>query len=132
MSDATWKPIGAEFCEQYQCEAQFCVDEAHSSGPRHLIVRYDEGYSGRTDLPIVNGSPQFAAAIPDDWSEQDVMDLIRRPMKSPGAPLPSMGSPFASARQHDLVPVVGGQKAAVSDAAGELELALFMAGKLRP
>jgi hypothetical protein len=89
MSDATWKPIGAEFCEQYQCEAEFYIDEAHSSGRRHLIVRYDEGYSGRNDLPIVDGSPQFAAAIPDDWSEQDVMDLIQQPMKSPGAPYPA-------------------------------------------
>jgi hypothetical protein len=54
-----------------------------------LIVRYDEGYSGRNDLPIVDGSQQFAAAIPDEWSEQDVIDLIQRPMKSPGAPYPA-------------------------------------------
>jgi hypothetical protein len=44
MADATLKPIGAAFCE---------------------IVRYDHGYSGRDDLPIVNGQPQFAAGIPD-------------------------------------------------------------------
>jgi hypothetical protein len=89
MSDATFKPIGAVFCDQYQCEAEFYIDEAHSSGQRHLIVRYEEGYSGRTDLPIMNGSPQFAAGIPDDWSEQDVTNLVLYPMKSPDAPYPA-------------------------------------------
>jgi hypothetical protein len=83
------KPIGSAFCKQYNSEARFYIDEAHQSGQRHLIVQYGEGYSGRDDLPTVDGRPQFAAAIPDEWSEQDLQDLILWPMKSPNAPYPA-------------------------------------------
>ena len=80
MSDARdLKLIGTMFCKQYQCEAKFYIDEAHPSGQRHLIVHYGEGSSGRDDLEIVDGHPQFAAAIPDDWTEKDVTDLLLWP-----------------------------------------------------
>jgi hypothetical protein len=32
-------------------------------------------------------------SIPDDWSEQDVMDLLLSPMKDPSAPYPSWEVP---------------------------------------
>jgi hypothetical protein len=66
-------------CQQYQCEAKFYIDEAHPSGQPHLIVHYGEGYSGRDDLPVVDGCPEFAAAIPVDWTVNDVTDLLLRP-----------------------------------------------------
>jgi hypothetical protein len=32
------KSIGSLFCKPYQSEAKFYIDEAHSSGTRHLVV----------------------------------------------------------------------------------------------
>jgi hypothetical protein len=43
------------------------------------------------------GQPEFAAAIPDDWSEPEVMDLVLWPMKSQDAPYPAWEVP---ARAH--------------------------------
>ena len=71
--------IASMDCKQYQCDATFYIDDAHTSGQRHLIVQYGEGYSGRDDLPIVDGRPQFAAGIPKDWTEEDVTDLLLWP-----------------------------------------------------
>ena|SRR5438093_1567325 len=98
MSDARkLKPIGSAHCTQYKTEAKFYIDEAHLSGERLLVVQYGEGYSGRNDLPIIDGHRQFEAGIPDDWSEQDVQDLILWPMKDPAAPYPAWEVP---ARAH--------------------------------
>ncbi len=55
------RPIASVFCKQYQTEAKVYVDDAHPSGHRQLVVRYVEG--GYKDIP------EFAAAIPDDWTE---------------------------------------------------------------
>ena len=69
------KFIYSSFCTQYQSEAKFYIDEAHASGLRHLVVAYEKGgYAGH---------PNFAAGIPDKWSEQDLLDLILWPMKDP-------------------------------------------------
>jgi hypothetical protein len=46
----------SSFCKQYQSEANFYIDEAHSSGYRHLVVVYDKGGYG--------GRKEFAAGIP--------------------------------------------------------------------
>ena len=70
---STLKFIYSSFCTQYQSEAKFYIDEAHASGLRHLVVVYEKGgYAGH---------PNFAASIPDKWSEQDLLDLILWPMK---------------------------------------------------
>jgi hypothetical protein len=73
--------IASTFCKQYQSEAKFYVDDAHESGQRCLVVRYEKGGH--------DGRPEFAAAIPDTWSEQDVMDLLLWPMKDSKAPYPA-------------------------------------------
>jgi len=79
------KFIGSMFCEQYQSDAKFYVDEAHTSGLRHLIVVYDRGgYAG---------VPYFAAVIPTDWDAQAVQNLILWPIKDPNAPYPSWEVP---------------------------------------
>jgi hypothetical protein len=74
--------IGSLFCKQYQTEAKLYIDDAHASGQRHLVVRYEKG-----------GRPEFAAAIPDDWSDKDVEELILWPMKDPAAPYPAWEVP---------------------------------------
>src|SRR5258708_26252614 len=79
------KFIYSSFCTQYQSEAKFYIDEAHASGLRHLVVAYEKGgYAGH---------PNFAAGIPDKWSEQDLLDLILWPMKDPKAPYPAWEVP---------------------------------------
>jgi hypothetical protein len=75
MRDAsTLKPIGSAHCPQYNTEAKFYIDAAHKSGHRHLIVHYERGG--------YQGAAEFVAGIPDDWSEENVIDLLLRPMKS--------------------------------------------------
>ncbi len=61
------KPLGSARCPQYDTEARFYID-APEGGQRHLVVHYEKGG--------YRGAPKFAVAIPDDWSEQDVLDLI--------------------------------------------------------
>jgi hypothetical protein len=78
------KSIGSMFCKQYKSEAQFFIDESDPSRRRHLFVQYAKGGYG--------GALEFAAAIPDSWSEQDVMDLIFWPM-NPKAPYPAWEVP---------------------------------------
>ncbi len=79
------KFICSSFCTQYQSEAKFYIDEAHATGLRHLVVVYEKGgYAG---------DPNFAAAIPDQWDEQAVQDLILWPMKDPNAPYPAWEMP---------------------------------------
>lgn len=75
------KLIASLFCTQYKTEAKAYVDEAHPSGQRHLVVQY------------ANGRPEFLAAIPDDWDEKDVVDLLLWPMESPEAPYPAWEVP---------------------------------------
>jgi hypothetical protein len=67
------KPIGSAYCHQYQSDAEFYVDEAHTSGLRCLVVVYEKGG--------YKGDPEFLAGIPDDWSDQAVQDLILRSKK---------------------------------------------------
>jgi hypothetical protein len=72
-------------CSEYQTGAKCFIDDALPSGRRRLVVHYDNGgYAGRRE---------FTAGIPDDWSEQDVMDLLLSPMKHPGSPYPSWEVP---------------------------------------
>src|SRR5258705_8803272 len=95
------KFIYSSFCTQYQSEAKFYIDEAHASGLRHLVVAYEKGgYAGH---------PNFAAGIPDKWSEQDLLDLILWPMKDPKSALPRVGGASARLRQSDAVRVVAGR-----------------------
>jgi hypothetical protein len=78
--------IASMFCKQYGAEARAFIDDAHPSGHRHLVMHYGQtgGYKG---------APEFAAAIPDDWSEKDVMDLLLWPMKDEKAPYPAWEVP---------------------------------------
>ena len=41
---------------------------------RHLIARYEQG--GATDLPMIDGRREFATGIPDDWSEERVLQEL--------------------------------------------------------
>jgi hypothetical protein len=78
MRDASsLKPIGSAHCPQYNTEAKFYIDAAHKSGHRHLVVHYEKGG--------YQGAPEFVAGIPDDWSEENVIDLLLSPMKSQDA-----------------------------------------------
>jgi hypothetical protein len=58
----------------------FYIEPANTPGPResskirHLIARYEKG--GRSDLPFVDGKRESATAIPDDWSQEQVMQVL--------------------------------------------------------
>jgi hypothetical protein len=75
------KFIGESFCSQYQSQAKFYIDEAHTSGLRHLVVVYE------------NGDPDFLTGIPAGWADENVQDLIFWPMKNPNSPYPAWEVP---------------------------------------
>jgi hypothetical protein len=79
----------SSFCTQYQSDAKFYIDEAPDSEIRHLVVVYEKGGYG--------GGKEFAASIPKAWTDEDVLNLILRPMKDPKAPHPAWEVP---ARAH--------------------------------
>jgi hypothetical protein len=84
MRDAsTLRPLGSAHCTQYDTEARFYIDAGERQ--RHLVVHYENGG--------YRGAPEFAAGIPDSWTEQDVMDLLLWPMKSPDSPYPAWEVP---------------------------------------
>jgi hypothetical protein len=72
-------------CKQYQSEARIYVEDAHPSGQRRLVVQYETGGH--------EGNPEFGAAIPNDWGEQDLQDLILWPRKHPDVPYPAWEVP---------------------------------------
>jgi len=72
--------IASAYCAQYKTDAEFFIEDEHPSGFRHLIVKYATGGYG--------GQPEFGAAIPDEWTEQEVSDLLLWPMKASDAPYP--------------------------------------------
>jgi len=82
---STLKPIGSAHCPQYNTEAKFYIDAAHKPGKRHLVVHYEKGGH--------NGAPEFVAGIPDDWSEENVIDLILRPLEDANAQFPAWEVP---------------------------------------
>ncbi|HEY5378691.1 MAG TPA: hypothetical protein VIJ78_04050 [Pseudolabrys sp.] len=60
------------YVPQYDTDATITIDEAHSSGQPHLKVQYKKGgYKGDKD---------FATAIPSDWTDQDLLELIGLPL----------------------------------------------------
>src|SRR5262249_18990654 len=62
-------------CPQYQTEATLRIDETHPSGKPHLIVDYASDK--------MSGRKTFKVAIPDDWTDQDIDELIAIQLKAP-------------------------------------------------
>jgi hypothetical protein len=61
------------YVPQYRTNAIITIDEDYSSGQPHLVGRYEKGgYKGQKDV---------AAAIPPDWTDQDLAELIFLPLK---------------------------------------------------
>ncbi len=59
------------YVPQYDTNANITVDEKHPSGTPHLVVRYDKsGYKGQKEV---------ASAIPNDWTDKDLAELIFQP-----------------------------------------------------
>ncbi len=93
-NDRKLRKIATVESTPYNCAADIFIQDEHPSGQRHLIAQYGDGYSGRNDLPKAeNGRREFAAAVPDDWTEQEVVNLLLWPMKNPNAPYPTWEVP---------------------------------------
>jgi hypothetical protein len=75
------RQVGSAYCREYKTDAKFFVQDEHPSGLRQLIVQYEKGRS------------EFAAAIPADWTEEDVQSLILWPMKDPNSKYPAWEIP---------------------------------------
>jgi hypothetical protein len=78
------RPICSLHCKQYESDAKLYIEEARPSGKRRLVVQYEKGGYG--------GRKEFGASIPDDWTEERVMELIFWPMNS-DAPYPAWEVP---------------------------------------
>jgi hypothetical protein len=60
------------YVPQYDTDATITIDENHASGQPHLVVKYKKGgYEEQKDI---------AAAIPADWTDQDLAELIFLPV----------------------------------------------------
>jgi hypothetical protein len=92
--DRKLRLIATVRCAQYSCDADIYIQGDHHSKLRNLIVQYGDGYSGRTDLPTAdNGRREFAAGIPRDMTEQEILDhWLLWPMKHE-APYPKWEVP---------------------------------------
>ena len=60
-------------CPEYETTATIRINDAHSSGTDHLEVDYRS--------PDHN---HFTIAIPDDWTDQDLLELVFLPPRDPG------------------------------------------------
>jgi|ERR1700730_15840522 hypothetical protein len=56
------------YCPEYDTEATIRVVNDHSSGKPHLVTTYEKGG--------YKGEKKVAVAIPADWTDQDLVDLI--------------------------------------------------------
>jgi hypothetical protein len=93
MTEPNLKPIGTiPKVPQYDTQADFFI-RTEPSGERLLVVRYDKGDH--------EGLREFRSAIPDDWTEAEVLDFIFWPTK-PGAPYPAWEIPARAFGSHAL------------------------------
>ncbi len=90
-SYSAWPPLDA--CSELTCsvlnttQMPRSASHKHASGHPHLVTDYEKGG--------YKGQKQVAAAIPDDWTDQDLLDLIfQPPQKAQGA----IGRPGKSTR----------------------------------
>ena len=60
------------YCPEYETTATIRINDAHSSGTDHLEVDYRSP-----------DHSHFTIAIPDDWTDQDLLDLIFLPPRDP-------------------------------------------------
>jgi hypothetical protein len=61
------------YVPQYGTDAIMMVDENHQSGEPHLVTTYK-------NIPA-HGQKEVAAAIPPDWTDQDLAELIFLPLR---------------------------------------------------
>jgi len=64
------KQIGKQWCQQYMSEVTLFIEPQAPSG-RRLVAQYEEG--------SYKDAPEFAAGIPDDWTEKDILRFIDLP-----------------------------------------------------
>ena len=61
------------YCPEYETTATIRINDAHSSGTDHLEVDYRSP-----------DHSHFTIAIPDDWTDQDLLELILLPPRDSG------------------------------------------------
>ena len=61
------------YCPEYETTATIRINDAHSSGTDHLEVDYRSP-----------DHSHFTIAIPDDWTDRDLLELIFLPPRDPG------------------------------------------------
>jgi hypothetical protein len=61
------------YCPEYETTATIRINDAHSSGTDHFEVDYRSP-----------DHSHFTIAIPDDWTDQDLLELIFLPPRDPG------------------------------------------------
>jgi hypothetical protein len=68
--------IATRYCPEYRTEAKLFVHHMPRSRLRRLVVHYAKGG--------LEGRPEFTATVPANWSDQDILDLLERPMPPRG------------------------------------------------
>lgn len=98
------RAICSAYCAQYQSEARFFIQDRHPSGLRRLVVRYER--SGK------DGRREFAAAIPPDWREQEIHNLILWPKNAANSEWPAWEVPARTYNSPTLFRYWAGEKPA--------------------
>jgi hypothetical protein len=112
------KFIGSTFCNQYQSQVKFYIDEAHASGKCQLVVVYE------------NGEPDFMAGIPDEWADENVQGLHLLADEKSELALSRMGGAGARLWQSNALCLVEGPPSA-SASSSEIAYGLTGAPLLR-
>ena len=68
--------IATRYCPEYRTEAKLFVQHMPRSRLRRLVVHYAKGG--------LEGRPEFTATVPANWSDQDILDFLERPMAPRG------------------------------------------------
>jgi hypothetical protein len=91
------------YVPQYDTDATITVDERHSSGQPHLVINYKKAGS--------HGHKQVAYAIPADWTDQDLAELIFLPPRmGTGRDWPAWEIPAADCAAFSLFRFWKGEK----------------------
>jgi hypothetical protein len=68
--------IATRYCSEYRTEAKLFVQRMPGSRLRRLFVQYAKGG--------LEGRPEFSSTVPANWSDQDILDFLERPMAPRG------------------------------------------------
>ena len=101
------------YVPEYGTGATITVDENHSSETPHLVTKYKPA-------PPSHGNQEVAAAIPDDWTDKDILSYSLPHRRGTGRDWPSWEIPASGFGAISLIRFWKGRGAAQGLKKGDL------------